>query len=89
MARGTTLRNFRCDGDRWEAFLAACSDEGTDASSQLRRMIDGWLAARGRREPALAAAWDDGYEAGYAFGYEYAQDTYDGPTEDPTPNPHA
>lgn len=46
MARGTTLRNFRCDNRRWEAFLAACAAEGTDASKQLRDMIDVWLEGR-------------------------------------------
>jgi hypothetical protein len=35
-----------------------------------------------------ARCWDEGYIAGHAFGYEYAQDTYDGPGEDPTPNPY-
>lgn len=43
MGRGTTLRNFRCDDDRWEAFLEACREEGTDASAQIRGMIDVWL----------------------------------------------
>lgn len=46
MPRGTTLRNFRCDADRWFAFLAACSEEGTDASRQIRDMIDVWLEGR-------------------------------------------
>lgn len=46
MARGTTLRNFRCDDERWDAFLAACGEEGTDASRQLRDMIDVWLEGR-------------------------------------------
>lgn len=46
MPRGTTLRNFRCDDDRWEAFLAACGEEGTDASKQIRDMIDVWLEGR-------------------------------------------
>lgn len=44
--RGTTLRNFRCDDDRWSAFLAACEDEGTDASKQIRDMIDVWMEGR-------------------------------------------
>jgi len=42
MAR-TPLRNFRCDGERWRAFLFACQHEGTDASTQIRDMIDVWL----------------------------------------------
>lgn len=46
MARGTTLRNFRCDDERWEAFLEACNDEDTDASKQIRDMIDVWLEGR-------------------------------------------
>lgn len=37
---------------------------------------------------ARAEAWDEGYVAGHSFGSEYAQETYDGPTEDPTPNPY-
>lgn len=37
---------------------------------------------------ALTQAWIEGYVAGNAFGYEYAQDTYDGPLDDPTPNPY-
>ena len=43
MPRGTTLRNFRCDDERWQAFLEACKEEGTDASAQIRDMIDVWL----------------------------------------------
>lgn len=46
MPRGTTLRNFRCDDDRWQAFLAACGEEATDASAQIRAMIDVWLEGR-------------------------------------------
>jgi hypothetical protein len=46
MARGTTLRNFRCDDDRWQDFLDACAEEGTDASKQIRDMIDIWLEGR-------------------------------------------
>lgn len=46
MPRGTTLRNFRCDDDRWEAFLTACAEEGTDASKRIRDMIDVWLDGR-------------------------------------------
>jgi hypothetical protein len=44
--RGTTLRNFRCDDERWEDFLVACAEEGTDASKQIRDMIDVWLEGR-------------------------------------------
>lgn len=39
----TTLRNFRCDDARWQAFLDACRADGTDASAQMRAMIDEWL----------------------------------------------
>jgi hypothetical protein len=46
MAPGTPLRNFRCDDDRWQAFLAACQEDGTDASAQIRAMIDVWLDGR-------------------------------------------
>lgn len=52
MARGTTLRNFRCDDDRWQAFLEACEAGGTDASKQIRDMIDVWLDAQGIAPPA-------------------------------------
>lgn len=48
--RGTTLRNVRIDEQRWEAFKEACADEGTDASKQIRDMIDVWLDALGRHE---------------------------------------
>jgi hypothetical protein len=44
--RGTTLRNFRCEDERWDDFLAACAEEGTDASKQIRDMIDVWLEGR-------------------------------------------
>lgn len=44
--RGTTLRNFRCDDERWMAFLNACREEETDASAQIRAMIDVWLEGR-------------------------------------------
>lgn len=44
--RGTTLRNFRCDEERWTAFVEACASEGTDASKQIRDMIDIWLEGR-------------------------------------------
>lgn len=47
MARGTTLRNFRCDDDRWQTFLDACRVADTDASAQIRAMIDAWLEERG------------------------------------------
>lgn len=46
MPPGTKLRNFRCDDDRWDAFMRTCAGEGTDASTQLRELIDGWLSAR-------------------------------------------
>ena len=46
MSRGTTLRNFRCDEDRWRAFVDACQAEDTDASAQIRAMIDVWLEGR-------------------------------------------
>lgn len=46
MSRGTTLRNFRCDDERWQAFLDACTEEETDASAQIRDMIDVWLEGR-------------------------------------------
>lgn len=46
MPAGTRLRNFRCDDERWSDFLAACADEGTDGSQQLRSMIDAWLKTR-------------------------------------------
>lgn len=46
MSRGTTLRNFRCDDERWERYVAACRDAGTDASRQIREMIDEWLEKR-------------------------------------------
>lgn len=46
MARGTTLRNFRCDDPRWDAFTDACAEDGTDASKQIRELIDGWLKGR-------------------------------------------
>lgn len=46
MPRGTTLRNFRCDDERWDEFLAACVADGTDASKQIRDMIDVWLEGR-------------------------------------------
>lgn len=46
MPPGTTLRNFRCDDDRWQAFLEACGEDDTDASKQIRDMIDVWLEGR-------------------------------------------
>lgn len=42
----TRLRNFRCDDERWADFLAACEEEKTDASKQIREMIDVWLEGR-------------------------------------------
>lgn len=42
----TPLRNFRCDDERWTAFLGACAEEDTDASTQIRDMIDVWLEGR-------------------------------------------
>jgi hypothetical protein len=60
----------------------------------VEQIIETRLAAlrgAGLPEPSsggLAKAWEEGYVAGHAFGYEYAQDTYDGPSEDPTPNPY-
>lgn len=45
-ARGTTLRNFRCDDARWAEFMDACAEEDTDASAQIRNMIDVWLEGR-------------------------------------------
>ena len=52
MPPGTRLRNFRCDDERWQAFLAACRQESTDASAQIRDMIDLWLDAQGIAPPA-------------------------------------
>lgn len=49
----TPLRRFRCDDERWQAFQDACRADGTDASAQIRAMIDVWL--EGRDEPA--AEW--------------------------------
>lgn len=39
----TNLRNFRCDEELWRAFVAACREAGTDASAQIRAMIEDWL----------------------------------------------
>lgn len=39
----TTLRNFRCDDETWQAFRDACEAVGTDASAQMRAMIGEWL----------------------------------------------
>lgn len=44
--RGTTLRNVRIDDERWQEFLEACAEEGTNASAQIRAMIDVWLEGR-------------------------------------------
>lgn len=52
MPPGTTLRNFRCDDERWQVFLAACRKYDTDASSQIREMIDLFLDANGIAPPA-------------------------------------
>lgn len=43
MPRGTKLRNFRCDDERWSSFVNACAERGTDASKQIRDLIDEWL----------------------------------------------
>jgi len=56
MAR-TPLRNFRCDDERWQAFLDACTDAGTDASRQIRDMIDVWLDANGIAPPPDSFLW--------------------------------
>lgn len=48
---GTPLRNFRCDGERWLAFLTTCRKNKTDASAQIRDMIDLWLDANGVAPP--------------------------------------
>lgn len=45
-SKGTTLRNFRCDDERWDTFTTACAEEGTDASAQIRALMDDWLAER-------------------------------------------
>lgn len=50
--RGTTLRNFRCDDERWQLFLATCKGFDTDASAQIREMIDLFLDANGVAPPA-------------------------------------
>jgi hypothetical protein len=47
----TPLRNFRCDDQRWEAFMAACAADRTDASREIREMIDAWLDEWQRRTP--------------------------------------
>lgn len=48
----TPLRNFRCDDERWGLFLALCRDVNTDASAQIREMIDQFLDAKGIAPPA-------------------------------------
>lgn len=40
---GTKIRSVRVDDERWTAFLEACEEEGTNASKQVRDMIDVWL----------------------------------------------
>jgi hypothetical protein len=57
MARGTTLRNFRCDDERWQKFQDTCRAENTDASAQIRDMIDLWLDANGVAPPADSFLW--------------------------------
>lgn len=42
----TPNRNFRCDDERWDPFLAECKEAGTDASRQLRDLIDEWMEGR-------------------------------------------
>jgi hypothetical protein len=63
--------------------------------TRMRRLlseVDSGAMGMGNRlamaQAILAEVWDAGYVAGNAFGYESAQDTYDGPSEDPTPNPY-
>ncbi len=52
MPRGTTLRNFRCDDGRWSLFMQACAKFDTDASTQIREMIDLFLDANDIAPPA-------------------------------------
>lgn len=43
MARGTTLRNIRIDDETWAAVKAKAAEEGIDASTAIRRLIEAWL----------------------------------------------
>lgn len=42
----TPVRNFRCPDELWQAFLAACAEDDTTASEQIRAMIEVWLDGR-------------------------------------------
>lgn len=44
MPRGTTLRNVRIDGERWDAFAAAVAADSLDRSTAIRALIDGYVA---------------------------------------------
>jgi hypothetical protein len=38
------LRNFRVDEDRWQRFKSACQARGTNASAELLRFVELYLA---------------------------------------------
>lgn len=49
MRPGTTARSVRIPDALWQAFVAACQQNGTDASTVLRRSAERYVARQAKK----------------------------------------